>query len=385
MFHVKQVKKIIYFDNAATSWPKPPETKEEVFKAMERFGANPGRGSYRFAMDTKEYLESARKEIAEFLGVYPHENLIFTAGNTMSSNIVINHYKNEPGNVLYTGAEHNSIIRSVKTAETAENKTISIDILKNTKDGLKRFERESEGKVKLAVVNHGSNVLGAIQPLAEVIKIANRKNIPILGDMAQTAGLIPFSPTEAGLDFASYAGHKSLLGYGGIGCLYVRNPQQLKPLIYGGTGTLSHVAEQFSVAPSGFEAGTVNILGVASLLGGIRYIKKIGMNKIREHELGLTEYFLKGLKEIPRIKVYHFSDLPQLPVVSLNVEGKMPGEVALYLEKQAGICVRAGLHCAPDAHKTVGTLAKGTVRFSFGHFNTYAEIDTALNVLERMR
>lgn len=372
---------MIYFDNAATSWPKPSETKEEVFKALERFGANPGRGSYGFAKKTKAYLEDARKEIAEFLGIYPYENLIFTSGNTMSSNIVVNHYKKRKGNVLYTAAEHNSIIRSVKSAESAESGSTNIDLCKNTNKGLKAFESESEENVKLIAVNHASNVFGAIQPIEKVIKLANYKKIPILGDLAQTAGIITFSPTKEGLDFASYAGHKSLLGYGGIGCLYVRNPEQLNPLIYGGTGTFSHIAEQFSVSPSGFEAGTVNMIGIASMLGGIRYIKKKGINKIREHELNLTEYFIKGLKRIPKAVVYEFRALPRVPVVSLNIENRMPGEVAMILEKKANICVRAGLHCAPDAHRTIGTLAKGTVRFSFGPFNTISEIDTALSVL----
>lgn len=247
------------------------------------------------------------------------------------------------------------------------------------------MEQAIQKNTRLIVVNHGSNVIGSVAPLAEIITLAKKYNIRVFADMAQTAGFYDFPVAAEGLDFAAFAGHKGLLGYGGIGLLYIRESKNIFPLIHGGTGKLSYLVNQPSLLPSGFEAGTRNIAGVASLLGGIRYLKKRGLYDIRDHEMKCCERFRKGLCSFAHVDVYGFDNRENLPVVSLNIKDMPPGQVALTLDKKAGICVRSGLHCAPLAHEAIGTLNRGTVRFSFGPFNTEAEVDEALNILDLLR
>lgn len=377
---------MIYFDNAATSYPKPNEVKEEVNKVMDYYGANPGRGGYEFGKRTSQYMEDARKEIADFLNILPSKNLLFTSGATESANIVLKSCLNQGDHLLYTAAEHNATIRPVKWLESAGIEATKVPVSGNKIADLKAFERLIRNNTRLFVVNHGSNVFGYIQPLTEIIALAKRYGIMVFADMAQTAGYLDYEIAASGLDFACFAGHKSLMGYGGVGLLYVRDPYLIKPLIYGGTGNMSHLSNQPPVLPSGFEAGTRNLIGIGSLLGGVRYLKKQTVDVVREHEKVLTRRFLTGLKEISQITVYDMSKEEQrLPVVSLNVKDRAPGDVAAFLEKRAGICVRAGLHCSPVAHETIDTLATGTVRFSFGAFNSETEVDTALNVISAIK
>lgn len=385
MFHVKQGVGMIYFDNAATSWPKPPETKNEIIRVMESYGANPGRGAYPFAKDTLDYMEGARAEIANFLEIKPADHLIFTGGNTESANVVLRSLLETGDHLVYTSLEHNATGRPIHLLEKQGIQTTMIPISGDEEKDLIAIEKSIRKNTKLFVINHGSNVLGYLEPLEKIIALAKRYNILVFADMAQTAGIIPFFAAASGIDFIAYAGHKSLLGYGGIGLLYIREPQRLKPFIYGGTGTLSHLIDQPSIVPTGFEAGTRNLIGIGSLLGGIRYIKKRSIEDICNHELALTDKFLKGLKELPHIRVYLLNSKTELPVVSLNIKNMDPGKVALALAEKKDICVRAGLHCAPFAHDTIGTKAYGTVRFSFGPFNKKEEVDEALNVLESIK
>ena len=383
MFHVKQEKTMIYFDNAATSWPKPCETKSEVLNVMERYGANPGRGAYPFAKETAAYMESARRELADFLGVTP-EHLIFTSGNTESANLVLKSALRPGEHLIYTSLEHNAVRRAAHYL--AKN---GAEITMVSGGDAETLLRETENAIRentrLIAVNHGSNVTGAVQPLAEAAKLGAKHGIPVFGDLAQTAGVLDFSPEKAGLAFAAYAGHKSLLGYGGVGALYVRDPLSLRPLLHGGTGILSYLKDQPRIVPGGFEAGTRNLLGVGSLLGGVRYIKKRSMAKIREHETELAEFFAGELKKMPHIRVYRREGTFSLPVVSLNVAGMSGDQVASYLARKGDICVRAGLHCAPDAHAALGTEHWGTVRFSFGPFNTIAEAEEGLRLLKALK
>lgn len=289
----------------------------------------------------------------------------------------------KPGDhLIYTSLEHNATGRPIHLLEKQGVTATMISISGEEENDLIVMEKAIKKNTKLFVINHGSNVLGYLEPLEKIVALAKQYNILVFADMAQTAGIIPFPAAASGVDFIAYAGHKSLLGYGGIGVLYIREPQRLKPLIYGGTGTLSHLIDQPSIVPTGFEAGTRNLIGIGSLLGGIRYIKCRGIECICDHELILTNRFLKGLKELSHIRVYRLGLKTELPVVSLNVKNMDPGKTALTLAEKKEICVRAGLHCAPFAHETIGTKSYGTVRFSFGPFNREEEIDEALNVLE---
>ena len=377
---------MLYFDNAATSYPKPAETKAEVIHVMEHFSANPGRGVYAFARETSDYMKEARREIAAFLGVIPYKHLIFTSGATESMNIVLKSCLKQGEHLLYTGMEHNATTRPVKWLESAGIDSTKVPVSGNIKTDLRAFEAAIKENTRLIALNHGSNLVGYVQPLDEIVALAKKHDLLVLVDMAQTAGFLDMAVAASGVDFAAFAGHKSLMGFGGVGALYVRDPERVKPLIHGGTGNMSHLLNQPAIAPTGFEAGTRNLVGIGSLLGGVRFLKSRGLNKIREHESALTAYFLEQLKKMPQITVYGFPGAaPRLPVVSLNINDLAPEKVAADLDEKANICVRAGLHCSPAAHETIGTLNRGTVRFSFGAFNNKEEIDTALNVLDSIK
>lgn len=377
---------MIYFDNAATSHPKPKEVQAEVVNVMEHFGANPGRGGYAFAKETSQYMETARKEIADFLSIRPYKNLLFTSGATEGANVVLKSCLKKGEHLIYTGAEHNATGRPVKWLQSAEIQVSKVPVSGKKETDLKAFEGLIRNNTRLFVVNHGSNVFGYIQPLAEIIALAKRYGILVFADMAQTAGYLDLEIAASGVDFACFAGHKGLMGYGGIGLLYVRDPTLIRPLLHGGTGSMSRLLNQPAVLPSGFEAGTRNLLGIGSLLGGVRHLKKRTLVAVREHEKALAKRFLDGLRELPQAIVYDVgAEQCRLPVVSLNIRDHAPGDVAAELEKRANICVRAGLHCAPLAHETIGTTAAGTVRFSFGVFNCEAEVDVALNALSSLK
>ena len=382
---MKQGEKMIYFDNAATSWPKPSETKEEMLRAAERYGANPGRGGYAFAKETSAYMESARKEIADFLGVIPSRHLIFTGGNTESANLVIKSCLRPGDHAICTSMEHNAVYRPLKEREKHCVELTEIPYSRDKETFLGSMEAAIKPNTRLIAVNHGSNVFGAVTPLREVIDLAKKYRIPVFADMAQTAGFLDFPAAAEGLDFAAYAGHKGLLGYGGIGLLYIRDPQIVSPLIHGGTGSLSRLTNQPRILPSGFEAGTRNLIGIGALLGGVRYLKKRGLASVREHEMNCYRRFREGLRALNHIEIYEADLREHLPVISFNVKDLPPAAVALALDQKAGICGRAGLHCSPSAHRVIGTEQRGTLRFSFGPFNTAEEVDIALNVLNDIR
>ena len=382
---MKQGEKMIYFDNAATSWPKPPETKKEMLRAAERYGANPGRGGYSFAKETSAYMESARKEIADFLGVIPSRHLVFTSGNTESANIVIKSCLKPGDHALCTSMEHNAVYRPLKEMEKRGVELTEVPYSSDQEIFLGSIEEALRKNTRLIAINHGSNVFGALNPLSEITATAKKYGIPVFADMAQTAGFLDFQSSVEGLDFAAYAGHKGLLGYGGVGLLYIRDPQTVSPLLHGGTGSLSRLTNQPSILPSGFEAGTRNLIGIGALLGGVRYLKKRGLASVREHEMNCYQRFREGLRALPHIETYEADLREHLPVISFNVKDLSPAAVASALDQKGGICSRAGLHCAPAAHRVIGTEQRGTIRFSFGPFNTAEEVDFALNVLDGLR
>lgn len=375
---------MIYMDNAATSWPKPEETKKEIENVMEKYGANPGRGAYPFARNASEYLKKARKDIADFLGIDHAEHLIFTSGNTESANIVLKSILKPGDHLVYTSSEHNAVRRPVFYLCKRGVEATMVETCGEEERFLERIRKAFRKNTKLLVINAGSNVTGHLNPLREAAGIARKRSAYVYADMAQTAGIIDLSPRETGVDFMGYAGHKGLNGYGGIGALYVSDPSLLQPLILGGTGKLSYLKDQAAYLPEGFESGTKNLVGIGGMLGGICFIKNRGREKIYRHEAELTSYFLEELKRMDRIKVYRFREGAELPVVSINVEGMFADRVAYILAKKGDIAVRSGLHCAPDMHRQFGTEKTGTVRFSFGFHNTFDQVDHALKILHTL-
>lgn len=377
---------MIYFDHAATSYPKPPEVLEEAAKVIKHFAGNPGRGDYALAKDSGHYLYQARKTVAEFLGIRPSSNLIFTDGCTTSANVLLKGYLRQGDHVVFSSMEHNANWRPLKALESRGISLTKVNVLGDAKSAVSRLEGALTHSTRLFVAVHGSNVSGDLLPLEELTECAHRYGIKVYCDMAQTAGFLPMNLSSLGVDFASFAGHKSLLGPGGVGMLYIKDEKDVAPLKHGGTGMHSESPDMPEFLPDRLESGTPNLMGIGGLMGGIRYIKNRGVEQINRHEISLTERFLAGLEQMDHVTVYGPQrGMPRVPVVSLNVGNLSPHKTSQHLEEKAEIAVRSGLHCSPLAHETLGTLGRGTVRFSFGYHNTEEEVDTALEVLNDLK
>lgn len=376
---------MIYFDNAATSYPKPTCVYKEMENVIVNYGGNPGRGGYPLAHKTSKYLYECRRDIAEFLGAARATQIIFTLNATESANTVLRGYLHHGDEVIYFSTEHNANFRPLKALELKGIKVTRVKVLEDDEKTVYGLLRVLTSKTRLVVACHGSNVSGKILPLAKIIEAAHCCGVPVYSDMAQTAGFLPLNLTSLDIDFAAFAGHKSLLGPPGTGILYVKEEGLLEPLKTGGTGSQSQSSYQPVNYPDALESGTLNLPGIGGLAAGIRYLQEYGEEKVFRHETELTGFFLKSLETMKNIQVYGPSHRElRLPVVSLNVKGRSPEEVGNILYKEGEIAVRAGLHCAPEAHRTIGSYPGGTVRFSFGPFNTKAQVGTALDILSSL-
>lgn len=373
---------MIYFDNAATTWPKPDMVKAAIIEALDKYGANPGRGSYEMALNVSRLIFETRLELASFFNIQTPNRIVFTKNATESLNIALKGFLRSGDHVVFTSMEHNAVYRPLKVLE---QQGVKLSLVKANSDGTitpDMIEKMIIPETKLVVITHASNVTGSIMPLQEIGDLVKPKQIKLLVDCAQSAGFLDIDVQKQKIDMLAFPGHKSLYGPTGIGGLYIGNDIELQPLYQGGTGSLSHSWEQPTVLPDQFESGTLNTMGIAGLRAGIKFIKQEGLNKIREHEEKLTKKFLKGLTKYENIKVYGPDfKIDRAPVVSINIGNNDPGEIAFMLDKVYGIGVRSGFHCAPLAHETIGTENQGTVRFSFGYFNTEKEIDLALDAI----
>ena len=372
---------MIYLDQAATSFPKPTEVVEAVGRVLRNVPGSPGRSAHRGALEASRIIFEARERMASFLGVSDSTRIIFTSGATESLNIVLFGLLRPGDKVLASSMEHNSVARPLEFLR--RERGIEVHYVPCNQEGildLKLFKEMRQAlKPRLICLNLVSNVTGTIEPLPEVV--AEKGESLLLVDAAQAVGHLPFS--VEGVDFLAFSGHKGLFGPGGTGVLYLAEgrERELKPLKVGGTGSRSESLEVPSFLPDFLECGTPNLPGIAGLSAGVAFIEETGLAKIRRHETALCEIFLEAIKH-PKIKVYGPKDrLLATGIVSLNVEGLSPSEVAHRLDLEFGIAVRPGLQCAPLAHQTLGTFPSGTVRFSFGYFNRLAEVEQAAKAL----
>ncbi len=376
---------MIYFDNAATSFPKPAAIREEMLRVCKHYGGNPGRGDYGLSRDTSRYLFEARKAAAAFFGVPRAGHIVFTLNATEAANVALKGVLRPGMHVVHSPVEHNALWRPLKALEKAGVSVAMAAGGETEAAYLASWEAAIQKNTRLFVVNHGSNVTGEIQPLEKLAALAHRHRILVLADMAQTAGFLPIDLIAMDVDLAAFAGHKGLLGPGGVGLLYVREDGLVAPLKEGGTGSHSQSPEQPPILPEALETGTPNMVGIGGLRAGLQWIEKWGLTPLREHETMLTNRFLEGLKRIPNLSVYGpRPGQPRVPLVSLNVKDMPCQEVSAYLERKGKIAVRSGLHCCPLAHRQIGTLQRGTVRFSFGPQNKKGEVDLALHLLEAL-
>lgn len=370
--------KTYYFDNSATSSPKPERVLRALDLSVREYNANPGRAGYRKAVETGRKIYEVREKIAQFFNVKNSLNIAFTANATESLNFAIKGGIPEKSHVITTNFEHNSVLRPLFYMR--DEKEIKLTFV-NTYD---EIEKKITSETKAVVINHISNVNGTVQDIDVIGKICKKYNLLFILDASQSAGYSYIDMEKYNIDILCLTGHKSLFGIQGIGAICLKEGVEIRPLLEGGTGSFSKLLRQPKEMPELLEAGTLNTPGIMSLGAGIDFINKIGLDKIREHENRLSERFLSGLKDIEKIKVYKSLTNEQGPVISLNIDGVDSGDLAQILDEEFGIFVRSGFHCAPLAHKTIGTYEQGAVRFSFGYFNTYEEIEFALSVLKNV-
>ena len=374
---------LIYLDNAATSWPKPESVYQATDYALRR-AANPGRGGHRFSREAAARVLEAREVVADFFGVGDSRNIIFTSGATESINMVIYGLLPRMKSVVSAGSEHNALWRPL--TDVSKRYAVKVDYVSSLKeqgfDWAEYKQALSEGP-DLVAITHASNVTGQLYPLAEMASMAKAVGALVFVDAAQTAGAIPLDFEALDLDFAAFPGHKGLLGPQGVGGLYMSPRVDLVPLRLGGTGSHSAVAEAPSQRPERFEAGTINVPGIAGLAAGIKYLKAVGLEAVNRHELGLRQRAKVGLHQLGA-DIYGTSGAV-VGVLSYNFPGMESGELAYILDDKFGICLRGGLHCSPRSHKSLGTMGPGTVRMSPGPFNTTEDVDSLLNALDEVQ
>jgi cysteine desulfurase/selenocysteine lyase len=384
--HIPVNEKIIYLNNAATSWPKPDEVVDRLVWAAKELMAAPGRGG---ASMVERVVFEARETVARFIGASDSSRIIFTYNATVALNLAICGLLKPGSHVVTTSMDHNSVARPLARMEDTSGIMVT------------RIQADKEGRVTpdsivnairpdtaLLVLTHVSNVTGTIQPMEEILEgiLAMGESRPmVLVDAAQSLGVLPIDVSAGGIDLLAAPGHKALYGPAGTGFLYVAEGVTLDPLMEGGTGGQSTLRRQPELLPERYESGTPNIPGIAALGKAVEFIERMSLENIRRHESGLTSMLLKGISALPGLTIHGPGDPElQLAVVSFTIEGVDPAEVSGFLEEAAGIRVRVGLHCSPFSHRTIGTYPEGTVRVSPGIFNTEEDIQALVDGVREM-
>ena len=376
---------MIYFDNAATSWPKPPCVAEAMTQYMAEVGASPGRSGHRLAVEAARRLYDAREAVADLFHAPDPLRVVFGANVTEALNLALNGLL-RPGDHVITGSmEHNAVMRPLRALE---RNGVQITVVPCSPDGAldpADLAAAVGPATRLIALNHASNVTGTLLPVAEAGRIARQHDLLLLVDAAQTAGAYPIDMQSDAIDLLAFTGHKSLYGPMGTGGLVIGDRVDvhlLQPLKRGGTGSRSEREEQPDFLPDLCESGTPNAVGLAGLAAGTRWVLAQGVERIRAHELALTAQLLSGLAEIPGVTVYGPRDARrQTATVSFVIAGLEHSDVGMRLDDEYAIMCRVGLHCAPAAHRTLGTFPAGTVRFALGAFNTAVEISAALEAV----
>ena len=375
---------MIYLDSSATSFLKPPQVAEAVFRSFNTIG-NAGRGAHAPTLNASRLIYDTREKLAALFGTPDPSRIAFTCNATEALNIAI-HGAIHPGeHVITTACEHTSVLRplSLKEKEGPELTIIPAD-----KKGRIRYdllESSVKSNTSAIVLTHASNLSGNVTDLAFVSNFAKKHGLLLIVDASQTAGSLPINVVKMGIDILCFTGHKGLFGPQGTGGLYVREGLTLSPLKSGGSGIHSFDRQHPTDMPTALEAGTLNGHGIAGLNAGLDYILSTGVKNIHAKEISLARRFVNGISDISDLKLYGDIDAPlRTPIISLNIGNMSSASVSDILWEDYEICVRAGAHCAPLMHKTFGTEKQGAVRFSFSCFNTEAEIDTAIRAMHEI-
>ena len=392
--------KQIYLDNASTTFPKPREVADAVYQYMTGVGSNIGRGGYTSAYAAEEAVFAARQLLCDFFGGEDAKNVVFTKNVTEALNVIIRGLLQPGDHVLVSAMEHNAVMRplqligrELEPGEQAPAAEISFSRIPCDKEGnlqLEALPKLVQQRTKAVLMTHASNVCGTLLPLARVGEFCQDKGLLLLVDSAQSAGVFPINMQQLHIDALAFTGHKGLLGPQGIGGFVLREHmvKRLAPFIVGGTGSLSHTESTPRFMPDKFEAGTLNLPGIMGLAAGVRWLNQRGMASLRAHELALTEQLLTGLLDLEQqglLRIVGRRDIVQrTSVVSIAATKQDLAVVAHRLNEEYGIATRVGLHCAPNAHKTLQTYPTGTLRFSMGWHNNEEDIGTALKALREV-
>lgn len=374
----------IYLDNAATSYPKPVTVYQAVMHAMREVGASPGRGGHRRSLEAGRILFQARETAAALFSIPDSSRIIFTHSATEALNMALRGTLAAGDHVITSSMEHNSLVRPL---HLMEKQGVELTVVQAGADGEidpGDIRRAVTPRTRMIAIGHVSNVSGTIQPIDPLATVAREAGALFLLDAAQSAGSVPLDVSASGIDLLAVPGHKGLYGPQGTGLLYAAPHVALRPLLAGGTGTNSTSEDQPDALPDGFEAGTHNLPGIAGLKAGIEFVMEQGVAAIGEHERRLVSYAVERLGALPGVALYGPAD-PALrgAVLSFTVAGRDSATIAFELDRRFDIAVRSGLHCAPRAHRTLGTFPGGTVRMSPGWFTTRADIAMFCDAVEQ--
>ncbi|MGQ9558539.1 MAG: aminotransferase class V-fold PLP-dependent enzyme [Desulfurispora sp.] len=376
----------VYLDNAATSFPKPPGVCEAVCDFMQNIGCNAGRGAYRQALRADRLLYDTRRALARLFNIAAAGRIVFTANVTEALNLALKGWLRPGDHVITSSLEHNAVWRCLKRLE--KERHISIGVVNCNQQGVLEpaaVRRLINSRTRLIVLTHASNVTGTLLPIAEISEIAAAAGVPLLLDAAQTAGVYPIDVQALPVAMLAFTGHKGLMGPQGTGGLYIRDDIELLPLKEGGTGGHSRAEEMPADLPDRFEAGTPNLPGIAGLKAAVEFLLRQGIVSVRQQEMSLWRRARQILCSLPGVTVYGPEDPEKcVGVLSFNIAGVAPEKAAHWLDMHYGIMLRSGLHCAPLAHRSIGTLETGTLRIGLGFFNTEADMDILADGLREL-
>jgi cysteine desulfurase family protein len=377
----------IYLDNGSTSFPKAPGVGKAMAEFIEQVGVNIGRGGYEEAYSAAEVVLDTREKLCRLFHFDQPENVVFTSGITASMNILLKGLLQPGDRVLTTSMEHNAVMRPLRQLE---QKGVEVVLIPCKGDGildLEAFYDLATPGTRALVMTHASNMCGTVMPVKDVAEYCQTLGIWTMVDCAQTAGILPIDMKDWGVDAIAFAGHKGLLGPQGIGGFLITDDlaAEIDPLLSGGTGSISHLETVPDFMPDRFEPGTQNLPGIFGLHAALTYLEEVGTERIWQHEMGLAARLLEGLSKLEGIRI---AGRPQITgrtaVVSVDFLNMDNADAAFLLEDKYGIMTRCGLHCAPQAHKTVGTYPQGTVRFAPGRETTEEQIDAALAAVKEI-
>lgn len=373
---------MIYLDNAATSFPKPPQVIRAMTDALQNYGANPGRGGHQLAIQAGRTVEKCREAAAALLGARP-ERVIFTRNCTESLNLAIMGTLHKGDEVICSHGEHNAVMRPLERFVSRGD--ITVKLLRPDQQGLLSpavLRQAITSRTGLVILCHASNITGVIQPVRELGAVCREMGVPLLVDAAQTAGVLEVTLDALNADMIALPGHKGLLGPHGTGLLALREGVDPEPLILGGTGSASESVRQPMLLPDRYESGTVNLPGIAGLLAGIELVVK-HREDIHRHETSLNDRLRRQLRQISGLRLLGDDDVPHVGITSVVPEGGDSAALADALDA-TGVAVRGGLHCAPAMHSYLGTMKSGAVRFSPGPYNTEQEINDVAALVARL-